>query len=324
MSISRVTESADVQSVLDDAHDKSEKILCELRSVADEVFGNDPDLIVGVNGSVARREVTSGSDVDLFVLTRSGDMRAAKERQAAYRAGLVEKGIKMPANGGVFEDPLRTTSLASTIGGEDDTNTYITRRMLYLLEGEWVANKDGFDRLRADLVARYVPSELEDYKITRFFVNDVIRYWRTICVDFEHKTADAAKPRAIRLIKLRLSRMLLYVGGIAAAKETVGIGAEAKRLKLIEMLALPPLQRLKKVYDSEQMASAFACYATFLSAINNEEVRKKLELPGSEGMDTDEYKILSEVAREFKYELLEIIYKKQVDDHDTLLESIIL
>lgn len=322
MTITKLNEGADVAAVLDGARDRSEKILETLRSVAAELLGGDPDLIIGVNGSVARREVTSGSDVDLFVLTLSGDLAAAEKAQAEYRRRLVARGIKMPAHGGVFEYPLRTTQLTATIGGEDDTNTYITRRMLYLLEGEWVANADGFKSLRSDLVVRYVSEDLDDQKIVRFFLNDVIRYWRTICVDFENKTADSTKPRAIRLVKLRMSRMLLYVAGIAAARQTVGRNAAAKRERLAELLALPPLERLGQIHGPEKMMPVQALYATFLSALNREEIRSRLELPGAEGLCTQEFKELTEVARDFKAGLLALLDMNA--GGDPLMEALLL
>lgn len=322
MKIPRLTERTDVAAVLGGARDRSEATLDTLRSVASDLLGGDSDLIVGVNGSVARREETAGSDVDLFVLTLSGDTAAAKEAQVEYRERLVARGIKMPAHGGVFENPLRTTQLTATIGGEDDTNTYITRRMLYLLEGEWVANKDGFDRLRSELVARYVAEDLDEQKIVRFFLNDVIRYWRTICVDFEYKTADATKPRAIRLVKLRLSRMLLYVAGIAAARQTVGRDAAAKRERLAELLALPPLERLGEIHGLDKMAPVQALYATFLSALNSEDIRSKLELPGAEGLSTQEFGELTDVARDFKAELLALLDINT--GSDPLIEALLL
>ena len=322
MKIRKLNDGADAAAVLHGARDQSEKILETLRSVAADLLGGDPDLIIGVNGSVARREVTSGSDVDLFFLTLSGDLAAANAAQEEYRQRLVARNIKMPAHGGVFESPLRTTQLTATIGGEDDTNTYITRRMLYLLEGEWVANKDGFNRLRTELVARYVSEDLDDQKIVRFFLNDVIRYWRTICVDFENKTADATKPRAIRLVKLRLSRMLLYVAGIAAARQTVDCDAAAKRERLAELLALPPLERLGQIHGPDKMMPVQALYATFLSALDRAEVRSQLELPGAEGLSTPEFRELTEVARDFKVELLALLNMKA--GGDPLMEALLL
>jgi predicted nucleotidyltransferase len=322
MTIQKLNSGADAAAVLDGARNRSEQILETLRSVAANLLGENSDLIIGVNGSVARREVTSGSDVDLFVLTLSGDLAAANAVQKEYRERLVARNIKMPAHGGVFESPLWTTQLTATIGGEDDTNTFITRRMLYLLEGEWVANEDGFNRLRSDLVARYVSEDLDDQKIVRFFLNDVIRYWRTICVDFENKTADATKPRAIRLVKLRLSRMLLYVAGIAAARQTVDCDAATKRERLAELLALPPLERLRCIHGLEKMVPVQALYATFLLALDRAEIRSQLELPGAEGLSTPEFKGLTEVARDFKVELLGLLDMNA--GGDPLMEALLL
>jgi predicted nucleotidyltransferase len=322
MKIQKLNLGADAAAVLDGARDRSEQILETLRSVAADLLGGNQDLIIGVNGSVARREVTSGSDVDLFVLTRSGDLEAANAAQKEYRERLVARNIKMPAHGGVFESPLLTTQLTAAIGGEVDTNTYITRRMLYLLEGEWVANKAGFDQLRSDLVARYVSEDLDDQKIVRFFLNDVIRYWRTICVDFESKTADATKPRAIRLVKLRLSRMLLYVAGIAAARQTVDCDAATKRETLNALLALPPLERLVRIHGMEKMMPVQALYATFLSSLDQAEIRSQLELPGTEGLSTPEFKELTEVARDFKVELLDLLDMNARGD--PLMEALLL
>ncbi|WP_425074854.1 hypothetical protein [Sagittula sp. S175] len=317
-----MTEVGDVAAVLDAARAKSEGILQTLRSVATESPSLTADIVIGVNGSVARREATSGSDVDLFFLTLDGDLLAAKSAQDEYRAKLIEKGIKMPAHGGVFANPLRTTQLTATIGGEDDTNTYITRRMLYLLEGEWVANESGFNDLRSQLIARYITEDLDDKKIVRFFLNDVIRYWRTICVDFENKTADETKPRAIRLVKLRLSRMLLYVAGIAAARQTVDCNAAVKREKLATLLALPPLERLEKIHGADKMSEVQALYATFLAALDDAEIRSQLELPGAKGVDTEEFKQLCEVARKFKVELLTLLGMDA--GGDPLMEALLL
>lgn len=322
MKVSKLNGAHDAAAVLDAARKRSEEILETLRLVAEDLPGLNSDIVIGVNGSVARREATSGSDVDLFFLTLNGDLAATRLAQDECRNRLVAKGIKMPAHGGVFENPLRTTQLTATIGGEDDTNTYITRRMLYLLEGEWVANKEGFNVLRCELIARYISEDLDDQKIVRFFLNDVIRYWRTICVDFENKTADSTKPRAIRLVKLRLSRMLLYVAGIAAARQTVNRDAAAKRQELAELLSIPPLERLAHIHGQDKMTQVQALYATFLSALDREEVRSKLELPGAEGLSTPEFEQLSDVARDFKTELLNLLDMDA--GGDPLMEALLL
>mgnify|MGYP001129672385 CR=1 FL=1 len=118
--------------------DESDRQLSVMRQIAKEMFGDHTNYLIGVNGSVARRECTSGSDVDLFFLINGKVTIAdAKVAQTSYRERLEAEGLKMPSHGGVFENPLKIASLLKTIGGDKDTNEFITRRMLFLLEGEW-------------------------------------------------------------------------------------------------------------------------------------------------------------------------------------------
>ena len=64
----RVVVREDRSWILAECEAESERQLRSMRSIAQEMFGGDTDYLVGVNGSVARRECTSGSDVDLFFL----------------------------------------------------------------------------------------------------------------------------------------------------------------------------------------------------------------------------------------------------------------
>lgn len=279
----------------------------QMRAIARDMISPEDGVIVGVNGSVARREVTSGSDVDLFFLATGEDAEAVRSIQETFRARLSKDRIKMPANGGVFEDPLTVTDLLANIGGDADTNAFLTRRMLYLLEGEWLHDQSGFEHVRKRLVHHYVNDTLEEHKLCRYLLNDVIRYWRTICVDFEEKTADGGKPRAIRLVKLRFARMMLYFGGVAAISLTGDATADVKRAKLLEMFAKPPAERLTAAFGDNVMAKPLAAYATFLNAIDNAEIRAALERNGHDGLDTDEYRELVKVAREFRQGLEDVL-----------------
>lgn len=160
------------QSVLAAAKERSDKDLARLRELTLAVVGKS-DLIVGVNGSYARREATTGSDLDLFFLFKgdAGEAIAAKDELAMV---LGESGFKPPSQGGVFEKPLSVIDLTENIGGAFDTNETITRRMLLLLEGEWLANKDAFDDARATILKAYVPDEVRADQISLFLLNDII------------------------------------------------------------------------------------------------------------------------------------------------------
>ena len=63
--------------------------LMRMRNLAAETFENDNKLIIGVNGSYARREVTTGSDVDLFFLYL-GDDPDIHEKQQTFRELLIK------------------------------------------------------------------------------------------------------------------------------------------------------------------------------------------------------------------------------------------
>lgn len=310
--------SGEVSEILVTCARSSEKQLEQMRGIAEQMFGANPNYLIGVNGSVARRECTSGSDVDLFFLY-NGKIKIsdARKAQADYRDGLLKAGLEMPAVGGVFENPLEITDLLNTIGGEKDTNEFITRRMLFLLEGEWTFNQALFGQTRTRLIERYVAGDLGKHKLCLFLLNDVIRYWRTICVDFEHKTATADKPRAIRLIKLRFSRMLLYLGGVVAVSQTKDIEVADKRRKLEEFFAMPTIARLQSILG-RKMDGPLSRYAGFLNQIDDAEVRRQLKLPGEEGLQTKAYLKLCEEARMFKEELLEMLMSEFGPKHDVV------
>lgn len=74
----RITKNEDAEEILNKARILSEDRLRLMREIAKNFLDGQPNLIAGVNGSVARREMTSGSDVDLFFFNdgwRSGKGR---------------------------------------------------------------------------------------------------------------------------------------------------------------------------------------------------------------------------------------------------------
>ena len=311
-------KSGDTSPILAACKTESERQLDKMRKIATDMFGDHPNYLVGVNGSVARRECTSGSDVDLFFLINGKiTISDARKAQDAYRSRLKDLGLVMPAHGGVFENPLKINNLLKTIGGDEDTNEFITRRMLFLLEGEWTFNQQLFEQTRSRLIERYVADDLGDHKLSLFLLNDVIRYWRTICVDFEHKTAAADKPRAIRLIKLRFSRMLLYLGGVAAVSQTKGLEVPEKRQRLEELFAMSTIARLQAIFGPA-MEKPLARYDRFLAQLDDADIRKQLKLPGEQGLQTAAYQDLSNEAREFKKDLLDMLMDELGAQHDVV------
>ena len=302
--------------------DNAESQLSIMRHVAQELFGNRDDLIIGVNGSVARREYTSGSDVDHFFLSTVCSCADLSKEESDFRQALEAKGLRMPAADGVFEGSLFKDKLLSPIGGEDDTNKTLTRRMLFLLEGEWIFNQEAFEGLRESLISTYLSNGVEDEKLALYLLNDIIRYWRTICVDFEYKTSDGKKPRALRLAKLRMSRMLLCFAGFVAVSNAVNMPLDAKRRHLVELFSRHAIDRMDTLLDSK-FSSAKDMYGQFLSKLDNKEFREALNQEGAEGMDTSEYREMGQLARSFKEELVNILLADR-NSNEQVIKAILL
>jgi len=84
------------------------------------------------------------------------------------------------------------------------------RRVLLLLESQALWNSTYFDELRSMLTEQYAPMSRRRDEAFRLLINDLIRYFRTICVNYHAVKGDDPDKWPIRNIKLRHSRILMY------------------------------------------------------------------------------------------------------------------
>jgi hypothetical protein len=302
--------------VILDTRQRAQQGIQSLRAALHEEFGDRNDIIVGVNGSYARQEVVEGSDVDIFFLGVSS-IDPAIEAQETFLPKLEALGFKPPSPGGVFENPLVVTSLRDNIGGAEDTNVTITRRMLFLLEGEWVFNEAGFRIARTEIIQAYLKDVTGEGHLSKYFLNDVVRYWRTICIDYEQKARFRNKARGIRYIKLRFSRLLLYFAGVLAAAETYNLPTSEKHAILENMLALNPIDRIRTIAGGVA-DPAIERYAEFLAALSDRDTRAELETLDPSYIDKPSFTSLRESARRFREDLIEVLYSKYGSRHEII------
>jgi hypothetical protein len=293
----------------------SKTILDKLRDVLNT---NDKSFAIVVGGSIARLEASTESDIDYYFFADNAEgLKRAKDLWNS-KAGEIAKIVgKNPSAIGAFGEGGSETleELTKNIGGNDDFNAKITRRILFLLESTWLTSEETVERYRKEVLTRYVSENIEDRHLCRFLLNDVIRYYRTICVDFEFKTFEGGKAWGIRYIKLRFSRQLLYFSGLIAIAETVGLSRDEKINVLIKLFKMPPLERIKHVCN-DLSSPIFDLYGQFLEKISDGSVRENLNLvTNNKNTHTSEFTELREKGKQFSEALETALSSKYSTSH---------
>lgn len=290
---------------IDRCHKHSEEKCGELRKKLGEIFCADSNDTVLVCGSYARREAAGSSDVDYFLVSEEEDGR--QEHLIKDINGVVtDLGLKTPSQGGPFAGEHTRQSIVQNIGGANDSNDDITRRMLLLLEGDWLFNEKGFRGFRREILRKYLREDIPDHQVALFLLNDIIRYWRTICVDYEYKTTAKEKPWAIRNVKLVFSRKLLYASGLFSVALTADMSIERKVERLEELFDLRPLDRVVHICGTATTREMLRCYDVFLDSISDDAKRRHLESLERDKRDDQLFRKIKNEGHQFTLELLKL------------------
>lgn len=286
------------------------------------VPGPDADASIVVHGSLARFECTKGSDLDWTLLVDGVANPAAQKTFLAIKNALYDGqifrilGVKPPGQEGTFGALNFSQPMMHYIGGEEDSNSNTTRRVLLLLEALPLGkNRQAFDNVRAGILWRYID---EDRNLLRkdmngkirwiplFLLNDFARYWRTMAVDFAYKQYDRGnRGYALRITKLGVSRKLLFASGLLtcfwcdpaiSGNQIADVSKQNLIIQLVQFLSLTPLERIAFYFTTQiRMADSditrkeaakalrdnarelFDAYDQFLTLLNSKKKRQELD-----------------------------------------------
>lgn len=308
----------------------------DLASLFADLLPTDEGALV-VFGSLAREEYTLGSDLDWALLidgrADSGHLKIVHE----VRTRLEAAGYGKPGPTEVFGGLIFSHDLIHAIGGDEDTNKNMTRRLLLLLESTAIdvgGSKTAYTRVLQAVLGRYVEEDANFIagnhgrdRIPRFLLNDVVRFWRTMAVDYANKyRARAGQKWALRNIKLRMSRKLIFVSGLLmcvswALRDTRDEDNALVVPRLIshlhEWTQRTPLESLATILErySPGLASGILDnYDLFLSILNDKEKRELLEtLTPEEAYGDDTFLAARQIATSFDAALTDLLFDSDDD-----------
>lgn len=298
------------------------------------------DVNVVAFGSLAREEWTAGSDLDwtLLIDGQADPHHAVAANHLASR--LDQNDYKEPGRTAVFGTLAFSHNLIHQIGGQDDSNRNTTQRLLLLLESRAIGRDEAHDRVLRGILNRYLMNDPREYqphpvslRVPRFLCNDVVRYWRTMCVDYANKYRDrAGEGWAIRHLKLRLSRKLIFASGlltcfhadpefVKANGYNLAAVSEDVCSHLRKAIDRSPLEALAessmKFGSVESARNLFDAYNDFLAVLDDPVKRKYLEILDPTKAENDsQFQFIREIGRTFHNGMVALFFR----DHERLRE----
>ncbi len=285
---------------------------------------------VYATGSYGRREASRHSDLDLFIVGKgSPDNPAVRGLdEILIKADLIDAtrklGIRDFSGEGEYLRHYTVKELVDSLGTpEDDIENTFTARLLLLLESFPLIGESAYHEITDEVIAAYW-KDYEGHKndfTPAFLANDVMRMWRTFCVNYEARTRrepekEMAK-RRLKNYKLKHSRLLtcysalMFLLTVFAKNKTVG-PTDTKK-----MISLTPTERLEWMLSLPELAEAHPSLKKLIAGY--EEFLANTDAPEddlvSRFMDKAKRQEYFESARQFGnsvFEVLDTIGKKSL------------
>nr|VFJ62541.1 MAG: hypothetical protein BECKFW1821C_GA0114237_100280 [Candidatus Kentron sp. FW] len=217
------------------------------------------------------------------------------------------------SNDGQYLDVYSFYDMLEVLGSpRDDAQNLFTVRMLLLLESRPIFNEKLYiSKIKEILEHKYFrDSSGKDSFRPLFLVNDILRYWRTVCLNYELIRNDRDRPWRKKNINLKFSRMLTVFGTILPL-----IAKPASTQECVEkLIRFTPLERFAAGLDHLDDDSIADKFMDFLG-IYEEFLVLKEEMGQKERL-SDPFidKKTRDMAKEFSWFLHECLTHKNINE----------
>ena len=272
---------------------RSEKRLEEIRAkFRESQILRGHDLSIFCTGSFARREAGINSDLDLFIVVDKSPNRL-QEINILAELIRINNSLEFPpfSNDGKYLKVHLFGRLKRATGSRyDDSSNIFTTRLLLMLESEPLFGQEGYARYLNGVAKHYYrdDDQAKPFK-PLFLLNDLLRYWRTLCLNYEERRNDPKKPFRKGNANLKFSRLITVFSTVlplvAEPLDTLEGFVELCRRPALERLA-QGVDRLSDPALQESWEIFLNDYARFLKLKDQGTLENSNE--GQDGYDLKE------------------------------------
>lgn len=255
----------------------------KLKSKMSNIFCDKVSIFVV--GSIGREEVGEKSDLDLFIIAKE-KVSKLEEYNIFYNLIKINKELGFPdfSNDGQYLTIHYLNDLKKTIGSPfDDSLNLFTTRMLLLLESKVIFNEELYNEIIKSIIKNYLRDKKNnsDNFLPFYLLNDILRYWRTLCLNYEVIRHNKEKPWRKKNINLKYSRMITVFSAILS----IVVQKNLTTKKIIKMCKLTPFKRISHSLNTlndnslyEKYVAILDYYKIFLEAKENSNIEKNNEI----------------------------------------------
>lgn len=301
-------------------YDKIKSLRYEFKTFSSSIIENFTIILMG---SFGRLESSKLSDLDYCIVYERNIEPSKKEEIRNF----VESKIKeiLDKKTSCFSDKAYE-DIISNIGGFNDKSKDFTSRILILLESIPLNNENLYWKVVGNLCKIYLEEYLREQKYPLFLTNEIIRFWRTMCIDYRWKKMETEKTWGDRNIKLRFSRKLLCFSSILLLILLNKNFIDFRDFS--NYVHCPPSIKLMTIYnlissngltnDDEKILKIIEKillgYNEFLENISNKDIRNSLKEMDFENRDSNHYyNDLKAKAKDFHTNLINLIENLDIE-----------